>query len=206
MEPEQKQEVRDIVYDQIQLPAVVQAYHMPAQGTDDYYALNMLSTLLSDGQSSRMYKKLVDEDQQALQVVAIPFGSEDPGLYLVFGLANVGVEAADLEKGMDAEIEKVKAELISDKEFQKIRNQVENDIVTENSTVKGIAENLANYHVYFGDANLINTEIEKYMKVTKEDIKKVANKYLNKQNRVVLYYLPESAKEQSDNVEPKNDK
>ncbi|UII28569.1 insulinase family protein [Fulvivirga maritima] len=206
VEPEQKQEVRDIVYDKIQLPAVIQAYHMPAQGTDDYYALNMLSTLLSDGQSSRMYKKLVDEEQKALQVVAIPFGSEDPGLYLVFGLANVGVEASELEKGMDSEIERVKKELISDREFQKIKNQVENDIVTENSTVSGIAENLANYHVYFGDANLINTEIEKYMKVTKEDIKKVANKYLNKQNRVVLYYLPESAKEQSDNAEPKTDK
>lgn len=196
-EPAQENEIRDIVYDQIQLPAVISAYHMPAQGTDDYYALEMLSTLLSGGQSSRMYKKLVDEEQKALQVAAIPFGTEDPGLYLTFGLANMGVELEDLEKGMDAEIERVQKELISDKEFQKIRNQVENSIVSQNGTVVGIAENLANYHVYFGDANLINTEIEKYMNVTKEDIQQVAKKYLTKNNRVVLYYLPESAKNES---------
>lgn len=203
VEPEQKEEIRDIVYDKIQLPAVIQAYHMPAQGTDDYYALNMLSTLLSGGQSSRMYKSLVDEQQKALQVVAIPFGSEDPGLYLTFGLANMGVSLEDLEAGMDAEIKKVQDELISEKEYQKIRNQVENDIVTQNSTVTGIAENLANYHVYFGDANLINTEIEKYMNVTREDIREVAKKYLKKENRVVLYYLPESSKPAD--VESKND-
>ncbi|MTI21450.1 insulinase family protein [Fulvivirga sp. RKSG066] len=205
VEPEQKEEIRDVVYDKIQLPAVIQAYHMPAQGTDDYYALNMLSTLLSGGQSSRMYKKLVDEDQKALQVLAIPFGSEDPGLYLTFGLANMGVSLEDLEEGMDEEIEKVQNELITEKEFQKIRNQVENNIVSGNSTVTGIAENLANYHVYFGDANLINTEIEKYMDVTREDIKNVANKYLNRNNRVVLYYLPESAKNKPEELKLKTD-
>ncbi|MEP2773176.1 MAG: pitrilysin family protein [Fulvivirga sp.] len=205
VEPKQTEEIRDVVYDKIQLPAVIQAYHMPAQGTDDYYALNMLSTLLSGGQSSRMYKSLVDEQQKALQVVAIPFGSEDPGLYLTFGLANMGVSLEDLEAGMDAEISKVKEELISEKEFQKIRNQVENNIVSQNSTVSGIAENLANYHVYFGDANLVNTEIEKYMNVTREDIMEVAKKYLNKENRVVLYYLPESAKNKPEDVELKTD-
>lgn len=205
VEPKQTEEIRDVVYDKIQLPAVIQAYHMPAQGTDDYYALNMLSTLLSGGQSSRMYKSLVDEQQKALQVVAIPFGSEDPGLYLTFGLANMGVSLEDLEAGMDAEINKVKNELISDKEFQKIRNQVENNIVSQNSTVSGVAENLANYHVYFGDANLVNTEIEKYMNVTREDIMEVAKKYLNKENRVVLYYLPESAKNKPEDVELKTD-
>ncbi len=205
VEPKQTEEIRDVVYDKIQLPAVIQAYHMPAQGTDDYYALNMLSTLLSGGQSSRMYKSLVDEQQKALQVVAIPFGSEDPGLYLTFGLANMGVGLEDLEAGMDEEINKVKNELISEKEFQKIRNQVENNIVSQNSTVSGIAENLANYHVYFGDANLVNTEIEKYMNVTREDVMEVAKKYLNKENRVVLYYLPESAKNKPEDVELKTD-
>ena len=192
-EPRQTAEKRDIIYDNIQLPAVIQAYHMPAQGTDDAYALNMLSTLLSGGQSSRMYKALVDDQKKALTVQAFPFSSEDPGLYLTFGLVNMGISPEDLETGMDAEIEKVRTELISDREFLKIRNQVESRFVQGNSTMAGIAEQLANYHVYFGDANLINTEIDRYMQVTREDIQRVAKKYLTKENRVVLYYLPKSA-------------
>lgn len=193
VEPPQKAEVRDVVLDNIQLPAVVEAYHMPAQGTDDSYALDMLSTLLSGGQSSRLYKALVDEQKKAYTVQSFPFSSEDPGLYLVFALANVGVNVDDLEKAMDAEVDKVKNELISEKEFQKIRNQVESQIVQQNSSMVGIAEQLANYHVYFSDANLINTEIDRYMKVTREDLQRVAKKYINKENRVVLHYLPKSA-------------
>jgi predicted Zn-dependent peptidase len=190
VEPPQTVEVRDIVYDNIQLPAVIQAYHMPAQGTADYYAITMLTTLLSDGQSSRFYKEIVDNQEKALQVAAIPLAGEDPGLFIALGIANMGIQADDLEKSMDAEVEKVKHELITEREYQKVRNQIENDFITGNSTVEGIAESLADYHVYFGDANLINTEIERYMKVTRQDIMDVANKYLTKENRVVLYYLP----------------
>lgn len=205
VEPEQTEEVRDVVYDQIQLPAVVEAYHIPAQGTEDAYALTMLSTLLSDGQSSRMYKSLVDEQQKAVFAGAFPFALEDPGLYLIYSIANMGVTAEDLESAIDEQIERVKNELISEEELQKIRNQVENDFVSQNSTMAGIAENLANYHVYFGDANLINTEIERFMKVTREDLKRVANKYLKKENRVVLHYLPESSREKSEETEVKTD-
>lgn len=190
VEPTQTAEVRDVVYDNIQLPAVIQAYHMPAQGTDDYYAISMLTTLLSDGQSSRLYKEIVDKQQKAIQVMAVPLPMEDPGIFLTLGLANIGLQPEDLENSIDAEIEKVKKELVSEREFQKIRNQIENDFISGNSTIVGIAESLANYHVYFGDANLINNEIDRYMKVTREDLLNVANKYLTKENRVVLYYLP----------------
>jgi predicted Zn-dependent peptidase len=192
VEPPQTTEIRDIVYDNIQLPAVIQAYHMPAQGTDDYYALNMLTNLLSDGQSSRLYKEIVDNQQKALQVQALPLAGEDPGLFILLGISNMGITAEDLEKSMDTEIAKVKAELVTEQEFQKVRNQIENDFVTGNSTVVGIAESLADYHVYFGDANLINTELERYNKVTREDMMNVAKKYLNNENRVVLYYLPKA--------------
>lgn len=193
VEPPQTEERKEIVYDNIQLPAVIMAYHMPAQGTSDYYALSMLTTLLSDGESSRMYKSIVDKQQKALQVAAFPFGLEDPGLFLVFGLVNMGVDVATLEQAIDEEIVKAQNEPISDAEFQKLRNKVENDFVTQNSSMAGIAENLANYHVYFGNANLINTEIDRYMKVTTEDMQRVANQYLTKTNRVVLHYLPKSA-------------
>lgn len=190
VEPTKTKEVRDTVYDNIQLPAVVMAYHIPAQGTPEYYAVNMLTTLLSQGKSSRIQKSIVDKQQKALFAGAFAFPSEDPGLALVFGITNMGVSPQELEKAMNEEMDKVKNELISEEEFQKLRNQVENDFIGGNTKMVGIAENLANYYVYFKDANLINTELERFMKVSREDIRNAAQKYLLNENRVVLYYLP----------------
>lgn len=192
VEPPQQAEVVDSVEDNIQLPMVLLAYHVPEQTAKDYYAVEMLTKVLADGQSSRLYKALVDEQQIALTSGAFTVPTEDPGLFIALGLTNTGVKASKLEEGMDKEIEKMKTGLISDQEFQKIRNQVENDFYTNNSTMAGIAESLAHYHVFFGNTNLINTEIDNYMAVTKEDIQKAAQKYLAKENRVVLYYLPKS--------------
>ena len=201
VEPQQTAELRDVVYDNIQLPAVIQSYHVPAQGTEDYYAVSMLAQLLSQGESSRLSKSVKDDQQKALFVGAFPLDLEDPAVTIAFGIANVGVTPEDLEAAMDAEYEKVKEELITEKEFQKLRNQIENDFIGGNSRVAGIAESLANYHMYFGDANLINTEIDRYMKVTREDIQRVANKYFTKENRVVLYYLTKSAQQQPETTE-----
>ncbi len=194
VEPAQKAEVRDTVWDNIQLPAVVMAYHIPGQAEADYYAVSMLNQLLSQGESSRLQKEVKDKQQKSLYVGSFAIPTEDPGLALMFGITNMGVEPDALEKAIDAEIEKVQKELISEVEFQKLKNQVENDFVGGNSTMEGIAESLANYEVYYGDANLINTELDRYLKVTREDIKRVANKYFVKQNRVVLYYLPKPEK------------
>lgn len=196
VEPKKTAEVRDTVYDNIQLPAVVMGYHMPGQGTEDYYAMSMLSQLLSQGESSRFQKVIKDEKQKAVFVGAFPLPTEDPGLALMFGITNMGVAPMELEAAMDIETNRVKTEMISDDEFKKLKNQVENDFISGNANVQGLAENLANYHVYFGDANLINTEIDRYMKVTKQDIMNAAKKYLTKENRVVLYYLPKSQQNQ----------
>ncbi len=190
VEPPLAAEIRDTIFDNIQLPAVVQTYRIPAQGTPDYYAVSMLSTLLSSGESSRLYKALVDEQQKAVFVGNFPFSLEDPGVSIAFGIANMGVEVDALEAAMDAEVKKAQEELISEREFQKLRNQMENDFVTGNSTIAGIAESLADYHMYFGDANLINTELERFLKVTREDMQRVAREYFHPGNRVVLYYLP----------------
>ena len=192
VEPPLGGEVRDTIYDNVQLPLVLHAYRVPAQGTPDSYALEMLATVLATGQSSRMYKEIVDKQQKAVAAGSFPYFLEDPGLFIAYGIANRGIDGKDMENSMQAEIDKVKNDLISEKEFQKMRNQKEAEFVTGNSTDVGVAENLANYFVYFGDANLINTELSRYMKVTREDLKRVANKYLNTDNRVVLYYLPKS--------------
>ena len=193
VEPAQIAEVRDTVFDNIQLPAVIQAYHIPAKGTPDYYALSMLTTLLSDGESSRMNKAIVDKQQKAMFVGAFPFALEDPGLFMVFGIVNSGVTPDDLENAINEEIAKAQTEELTDREFEKLRNKMENDFVSSNSTMAGIAESLSDYHMYFGDANLINTEIDRYMAVTKADMKRVAKQYLTKENRVVLYFLPKQS-------------
>lgn len=191
VEPAQKAEVRNIIYDpNIQLPAVMLGYKIPAQGTPDYYALSMLNVLLTGGSSFRLNKELIDKQQKAVAVGGIPLNTEDPGLIIIYGIGNMGVAVDSLETSLLTEMEKLKTEEISDKEFQKIVNKVETDFVNENTTVAGIAENLANYKMYLGDANLINTELNRYLAVTKADLKRVAAKYLAKENRVVLHYLP----------------
>ncbi len=190
VEPPLGGEVRDTIYDNIQLPAVVQTYRIPAQGTDDYYAMEMLNQLLSTGQSSRLKKSLVDDKQLAVFVGSFPLALEDPGVVIAFAISNMGVDPMEVEKAMDMEVKKVQDELISDKDFQKLKNMIESDFISGNTKMVGIAENLANYAMYYGDANLINTELDRYMAVTKKDIQRVAKKYFTKDNRVVLYYLP----------------
>jgi len=192
VEPIKNEEIRDTIYDNIQLPAVFQAYHTPKNGTADYYAVDMLSTLLSGGESSRLYKSLVDEKQLAMQIFSFPMPYEDAGLAFVFGLPNMGVDLKDLEAAMDAEVEKVQKELISDEELQKLKNQYETNHINNIAGLENRAISLAINYTFHKDANLINTEIEKYLSVTKEDIMRVAKDYFRKDNRVVLYYLPKS--------------
>jgi len=194
VEPPQKQEVRDTIYDNIKLPLVLEAYHIPSETAKDYYAIDMLTTLLSSGKSSRIYKTVVDKTQKALMAGSFPMALEDPGLFLTYAITNIGVNPKDVENLINKELEKVKKELISKKEFQKLRNKIENRVLSSNNTDLGIAINLSNYYVFYHNTDLINNVLDKYMAVTREDIQRVAKKYLNKNNRVVLYYLPKGAK------------
>lgn len=188
--------VTETVFDNIQVPAVIQGYRMPAQGTEDYYALQFLTQLLSGGQSARFQKTLVDDKAMALAVQALPLGLEDGGLFINFALPNQGYSTEDLAAEIDKLIDEVKNELVPEREFQKLKNQIESNFIAGYSSVESIAESLADYHVYFGNANLINTEIERYRKVTREDLMKVAKKYLVPENKVVLTYRPKSEQEQ----------
>lgn len=192
VEPVQTAEVRDIVYDNIQLPGVIQAYKMPAQGTKDYYTLQVLFKLLSSGESSILNRTIKDAQQKAVFTGAFPLPTEDPGLAIMFAVASPGVTAEDLEKAVDTEVFALRDKKISDHDLQKVKNQIEAQFISQNNSVAGIAESLANYSMYFGDPNLINTEINKYLDITADDLQKVAQKYLKKESRVVLYYLPKS--------------
>ncbi len=192
VEPVQTAEKRVKFYDNVQLPGVVLAYHIPKQGTHDYYAIQLLTQLMSKGKSSRFEKEVADKQEKAIQTASFDLGNEEPGLAIMLGIANMGVSADDLEKSLLAEIEKLKKDGITDEEYRKLQNQAENDFVEQNQKVLGVATNLATYHTFQGNADLINTELDKYKKVTKEDIKRVANKYFTKENRLVIHYLPKS--------------
>jgi len=192
VEPVQKAEKRVKFYDNVQLPGVVLAYHIPKQGTPDYYAIQLLTQLMSKGKSSRFEKEVVDKQEKAIQTASFDLGNEEPGLAIMLGIANMGVSADDLEKSLLGEIEKLKANGITDEEYSKLQNQAENDFVEQNQKVLGVATNLATYHTFMGNADLINTELSKYKDVKKEDIKRVANKYFTKENRLVIHYLPKS--------------
>lgn len=198
VEPKKTSETRDIIYDNIQIPAVIQAYNLPPRNHPDSYALSMLSTYLTGGNSSLMTKELVDKQQKALVVAAIPLELEDGGVFLMYGITNMGVEPKDLESEVDRLIKQVQDQGITDEDFAKLKNQMENTIVSGNSTIAGIAENLAEAKVIFGNTNYINQVMEAYSKVTKADIQRVAKEYMDLNGRVVLYYLPKSAQPASE--------
>ncbi len=174
----------------IQIPMVCAAYRTPSMKTRDAKVLDMISTILSDGKSSRMYKKIVDDNKTALQIGAFNYSQEDYGTYILYGLPQSPKTSKDLLNEIDEEIVKLQTELISDKEFEKLQNKYETDFVNENASIEGIASNLATYYLLHGDVNLINTEIETYRSITKQEIKDVASTYLNTNQRLVLDYLP----------------
>ncbi len=174
----------------IQIPAIVATYKTPPQTHLDTYVLNMISSYLSNGKSSVLYKKLVDKQKQALAVQAVNLSQVDGGIYALFSLPLGDISLIDLLEEMDEEIVKMQTELISERDYQKLQNQFENQFVNSNSSVQGIASSLVTYYMLYGDTNLINNEIDIYRSITREEIQNVAQKYLNPNQRVVLEYLP----------------
>jgi predicted Zn-dependent peptidase len=192
-EPRRSGEVRDTVFGKDALPMVVQAYPIPEQGSDDFYAVAVLNQLLSGGESSRLNKRVVDADQTALYCGAFNFSLEDPGLTLAYALVNMGVDPKTVETAINDEVQRLQTTAVDERELQKVKNQIETEFVTANSSVAGIAESLANYHMYFGDAELINTEVDRYLAVTPADIQRVAKTYYTPEQRVTLYFLQQPA-------------
>ena len=181
----------------IQIPMIVATYRTPSMKTREARVLDMVSTYLSDGKSSKLYKKLVDDKKMALQVAAFNYTQEDHGLYILYGLPLGQTPAAAMLKEIDDEIVKLQNELISEKDLQKLKNKFENNYVNSNATVEGVAENLASYYMLYGDVNLINTEIDIYRSITREEIRDIAKKYLNPNQRLVLDYIPAKDKAQN---------
>ena len=175
----------------IQIPAILLAYRTPGQAERDAYVIDMISTYLSDGESSKLYKKLVDEKKIALQIFSVPINAEDYSSYVVGGLPVGENSIQDIKNEIDAEILKIQTDLISEKDYQKLQNKFENNFVNANSSISGIANSLAENYLLRDNTNLINTEIDIYRSITREEIREVAKKYLKVNQRVELEYLPE---------------
>lgn len=177
----------------IQIPAKIFSWITPKSTDKDAYIMDYISSVLTGGNSSRMQVRMVDEEQIALQVLAFNQANQDYGTYTMGALAKGDVELSKLAEVMDEEIVKLQTELISEREFQKLRNQFEAQYVSSNSRVQGIASSLASYHMLQGDTDRINKELDIYKSITREDIKGAANKYLNPNQRLELDYLAGSA-------------
>jgi predicted Zn-dependent peptidase len=181
----------------IQIPAIFLAYRTPGRNSRDARVLDVISTYLSQGKSSKLYKKLVDDQKMSLQVAAFNMNDEDYSTYVILSLPLGETQLETLVTEIDEEVEKIQKELISEKDYQKLQNQFESDFVSSNATIEGVANSLAEYYVFYdGDTNLINKELDLYKSITREEIRTVAQKYLSPNQRLELRYLPEPQKEE----------
>jgi zinc protease len=187
-------EIIDTGYDaNIKIPAILAAYRTPGQATRDSKVLEMISAYLSNGASSKLYKKMVDDKKNSLQVGAFNYALEDYGAYITYALPNNNTSLPDLLKDIDEEVKKLQTDLISEEDYKKLMNQFENDFVDNNTRMLGVATNLAGAYTFYKNTNHINEELEDIRKITREEIRAVAKKYLNSNQRVVIYYLPKAS-------------
>lgn len=190
--PEITKEIIDTAYDaNIQIPAIFAAYRVPGMKTRESKVLGMISSILSGGGSSRLSTKMVDDKKTAVQVAAFNYSLEDYGAYITLALPNNNTPLNDLLKDIDVEVARLQTDLISESDYKKLQNKFENEYVSANSKMIGVAENLADGYTFHNkDTNDLNKELDVIKSITREEIRDVAKKYLNKNQRVVLYYLP----------------
>lgn len=193
VEPEQLGERRLVVHKQAELPLLLIGYHIPQTNNRDFYALNILETVLYEGESSRMYQRLVDKDQLALFVNARSASAFDPTLEQIIAQPRQGVDPATCEKAIYEEVERAKTSAITDQELEKAKNIRLVEFYQEMRTISGRANTIGTYEVFFGDYNKLFDAAKNYAAVTKEDVQRVATKYFTPNNRTVATLIPESA-------------
>ncbi len=187
LEKEYREEVKDT---KAQLPGVFIGFRGPSLGDEDYYATLLLNDILAAGESSRLYQRLVNNEQSAVAVAAEPMILQYSGLLLFYGIATPGEKISKVESQIFDEIKKIVEKGITDEEFTKAKNIKEAEFIESKKDVEEKAMELARLYSYYGNPSLINTEIEKFGKVKKADIQRVAKKYLDTDKRVILTYIP----------------
>ena len=185
IEPPQTGERRVMMQKDVATPYLGISWHVPEAKHQDYYALSILSDILSSGRSSRLYSSLIDGKQLATQVFTNFGESFDPTLFTIGAVTAKNINETDLEKAIYEELEKIKKEAVTEKELQKIKNQKLMEFYGQIETINGKSNNIGTYEVFFGDYKKMFDAPAAFNKVTIEDVKKVAEKYFIKQNRTV---------------------
>jgi zinc protease len=189
-EPSQQKERRLSRSKPVPLPAYVAGYHIPPDGHPDAYPLTIASMILSQGRSSRIYQSIVYDKQLAVEADASGNFTEDPNLFFAVLIMNRGASIEEGEKAMNAEIMRLTSEPVTDKELQKAKNSIRSDYTFGRESVQQKAGALGHAAVIHNDLSSINKEYDLFMKVTKEDIIRVAKAYLKPENRTVLIVNP----------------
>lgn len=185
VEPEQKGERRTFVQKaSVSTPNVMLAYHIPAATHADFYALDLLSSILSQGNSSRFYQSLVDK-QVALEAQTYMPMSVDPNLFYVMGVATPEVKASTLERALIEQIDAIATNGVTQQELDKVKNIKLMDFYRSMETINGKANTIGTYEMYFGNYDKLFNAPEAYNQVTSADIQRVAQTYLRKSNRTV---------------------
>lgn len=185
VEPEQTGERRLFVKREVPSPYLMMAFHVPQTGSDEYYAIELLNSILSEGASSRLYQSIVEQKQLAIEVGTYYPNAFDPTLFYFYGICNDGVKASQLENAILEEIDKVISKGVSDAELQKVKNQKLMQFYRTTETINGMSNTIGTYELFFGDYKKLFTAPEDYKKVTVSDIQNIAAKYFTKQNRTV---------------------
>ncbi|WP_341657833.1 pitrilysin family protein [Blattabacterium cuenoti] len=191
-EPMKKEIFFTYVDKNTKVPGVFLSYRVPKLTDKDSYVLKIIDHVFSSGESSRIIKNIVNTKQVASYAGSSLDIMEDYGIFMIYGLINPGITIDQLTKIIDDEIDLLKEKGITQYELEKQKNCFEKKFISDNYSMSGITASLSHYYLYYHNADLINTDIERYRKITTEDIKKVANKYLNKNNRVRLYNVPDN--------------
>ena len=192
VEPPQMGERRLVLHKAAQLPLLAIGYHVPQSKSPDYYALNILRTVLFQGESSRMYTRLVDKDQVALGVNSIFQPAFDPTLAIIVAQPKQGIDPAACEKAIYEELAKAKKALITDRELEKAKNIRLVEFYRQMQTINGRANTIGTYEVFFGDYHQLFDAAKNYGAVTKEDVQRVATAYFGANNRTVATLVPEA--------------
>jgi zinc protease len=192
VEPVQLGERRLVVHKPAELPLLMIGYHVPQTNNADFYALNILRAVLFQGESSRMYQRLVDKDQIALDVESGVEPAFDPTLAIVYAQPKQGVDPEKCEKAIYEELDKAKTTLISDSELQKAKNIRLMEFYEQMRTINGRGNTIGTYEVFFGDYHKLFEAAKNYGAVTKEDVQRVAKEYFGPNNRTVATLLPEN--------------